>query len=112
MEDDFNPMDVAGFSAAAAERQRRLPASEEPVGNVAASQLRSFIEWIERLEEEKKEVADFIKDVFGEAKATGFDPKALRKILAIRKKGVEKWQEEDMILDTYLSALGMLETGQ
>ena len=55
-------------------------------GNVAADQLRLFIERIERLEEEKKQIADDIKDVYAEAKGTGFDTKAIRKIVSLRKK--------------------------
>lgn len=75
---------------------------------VARDQLRSFIERIERLEEEKKTIADDIKDVYGEAKGTGFDTKALRKIVALRKKDEQERMEEEAILDTYMIALGML----
>ncbi|TCT42831.1 DUF2312 domain-containing protein [Martelella mediterranea] len=75
---------------------------------VARDQLRSFIERVERLEEEKKTIADDIKDVYGEAKATGFDTKALRKIVALRKKDEQERMEEEAILDTYMIALGML----
>lgn len=74
-----------------------------------ANQLRAFIERIERLEEEKKTVADDIKDVYGEAKGMGFDTKAMRKIIQIRKKDADERAEEEAILDTYLAALGMLE---
>ncbi len=77
---------------------------------VARDQLRAFIERIERLEEEKKTIADDIKDVYGEAKGTGFDTKILKKVVALRKKDAAERAEEDMILDTYLAALGMLET--
>jgi len=75
---------------------------------VAAGQLRAVIERIERLEEEKKEVAEQIKEVYAEAKANGFDVKILRKVIALRKKPSEERQEEEAILDLYLSALGML----
>ena len=75
--------------------------------NVAADQLRLLIERIERLEEEKKGVSDDIKDVYSEAKATGFDSKILKKVVAIRKKGMEEQNEEEALLDTYLVALGM-----
>lgn len=110
MEDEFNPMDIAGHdpSLAAAERRRRAPAKEAPVENVAAKQLRSFVERIERLNEEKKEIADFIKDVFGEAKACGFDTKILKKVIALRRLDEAERAEQDAILDTYLAALGML----
>jgi uncharacterized protein (UPF0335 family) len=76
-------------------------------GTVAADELRLLIERIERLEEEKKAIADDIKDVFGEAKARGYDTKAMRKIVQIRRKKKEEFQEEEAILDTYLAALGM-----
>lgn len=75
---------------------------------IARDQLKSFIERIERMEEEKKTIADDIKDVYGEAKATGFDTKALRKIIALRKQDEQERMEEEAILDTYLIALGML----
>lgn len=74
---------------------------------VAAGQLRAFIERIERLEEEKKTIADDIKEVFAEAKGTGFDTKAIRTIIRLRKKDQAERQEEDAILDLYMAALGM-----
>ena len=76
-------------------------------GAVARDQLRSFVERIERLEEEKKTIADDIKDVYGEAKARGFDAKVLRKVVAIRKQDENDRLEQEAILDTYLHALGM-----
>jgi len=76
-------------------------------GNVAADELRLLVERAERLEEEKKGLADDIKDVMTEAKSRGYDPKAIRKILSIRKKRKEEWQEESAILQAYLVALGM-----
>lgn len=75
--------------------------------NVSAEQLRLFIERIERLEEEKKGIADDIKDVYAEAKMTGFDAKAMRKIIALRKMTADDRREMDAILQTYLDALGM-----
>ncbi|SEJ79608.1 Uncharacterized conserved protein, UPF0335 family [Sphingomonas sp. OV641] len=77
-------------------------------GQVAAEELRLLIERAERLEEEKKGIADDIKDVMAEAKSRGYDPKAIRKIMSIRKKKREEYQEEEMILETYMQALGML----
>ncbi len=74
---------------------------------VAAGQLKAIVERIERLEEEKKEVADQIKEVYAEAKGNGFDAKVLRKIVSLRKKPAEEREEEEAILDLYLSALGM-----
>ena len=73
----------------------------------AQSQLRSLIERIERLEEEKKAIAADIKEVYGEAKANGFDTKIMRKVVSLRKKDAAERQEEEAILDLYLSALGM-----
>lgn len=77
---------------------------------VARDQLRAFIERIERLEEEKKTIADDIKDVYGEAKAMGYDTKIMKKVIALRKKDDQERMEEDLILDTYLQALGMIES--
>lgn len=75
---------------------------------VAAGQLRAFIERIERLEEEKQTIADDIKDVFAEMKGTGFDTKAVRTIIRLRKKDQAQRQEEEAILDLYKAALGMV----
>ena len=74
---------------------------------VAASQLRAFIERIERLEEEKQSLADDIKDVYAEMKGTGFDTKAVRTIVRLRKKDQAERQEEEAMLDLYKAALGM-----
>lgn len=75
---------------------------------VDASQLRSFIERVEKLEEEKRAIADDIKDVYAEAKGVGFDAKQIRKIVAMRRIDADKRAEEQAILDLYMSALGML----
>lgn len=77
-------------------------------GQVAAEELRLLIERAERLEEEKKGISDDIKDVMAEAKGRGYDPKAIRKILSIRKKKKEEYQEEEAILEVYMQALGMI----
>jgi uncharacterized protein (UPF0335 family) len=74
---------------------------------VAAGQLRAFIERIEKLEEEKQTIADDIKDVYAELKGTGFDTKAVRAIVRLRKKDQAERQEEESILDLYKAALGM-----
>lgn len=74
---------------------------------VAAGQLRALIERIERLEEEKQTIADDIKDVYAEAKGTGFDTKALRTIIRLRKQEEEERQEAEAILELYMGALGM-----
>jgi uncharacterized protein (UPF0335 family) len=75
--------------------------------SVAADQLKTLIERIEKLEEEKKELSDDIKDVYGEAKATGFDVKVLRKIISIRKQDRDERMEQEAIMELYLQALGM-----
>lgn len=77
------------------------------VGGVAGKRLLSFFERIERLEEEKAALAEDIKEVFAEAKGVGFDVKTMRRILKLRKMGVEKRREEDELLQLYLGAIGM-----
>lgn len=74
---------------------------------VAAGQLRAFIERVERLEEEKKTIADDIKEVYAEAKGTGFNTKTMRKIVQLRKKDRAEAQEEQALLELYAEALGM-----
>lgn len=73
----------------------------------AQEQLRQLIEQIERLEEEKKATGSDIKDKYAEAKAVGFDPKILRKIISLRKRSQADRQEEEALLATYMHALGM-----
>ena len=80
---------------------------ENSVENVAAAELRQFIERIERLEEEKAAIGSDIKDVMGEAKGRGYDTKAIRTIIRLRKKDQAERQEEESILDLYKAALGM-----
>lgn len=77
-------------------------------GQIAADELRLLIERAERLEEEKRGIQDDIKDVFAEAKGRGYDPKTMKKIMAIRKKKREEYQEEEAILEVYLQAMGMI----
>ncbi len=74
----------------------------------AQNQLRQFVEQIERLEEEKKAIAGDIRDKYAEAKTLGFDIKALRQIVRLRKKSQTERQEEESILEVYMHALGML----
>ena len=76
-------------------------------GNIAADRLRSLIERIERLEEEKKGMADDIKDVYSEAKATGYDVKTMRQIVRLRKLESHVRQEAEALLETYKAALGL-----
>ena len=76
-------------------------------GGVAADQLRSFVERIERLEEEKKAISDDIKDVYAEAKGNGYDVKVMRQVVRMRKQDSNERQEMEALLDLYLHALGM-----
>lgn len=84
--------------------------SEPQAGHnsVAADQLKAIVERIERLEEEKKTIADDIRDVYAESKGNGLDVKALRAIIRLRKQSPADRAEQDAILDTYKQALGML----
>ncbi len=89
-------------SSAAAEQ-------EQPSTRFAKDQLKAIIERIEKLEEEKKATSDDIRDVYAEAKGNGFDAKALRTIVRMRKMDVDERREQQDVLDTYLNALGMLQ---
>ena len=77
------------------------------VGGVAGDRLRSFVERIERLEEEKAGIASDIRDIYAEAKANGYDVKTLRKVVQLRKKDSDQREEEEAMLTLYLHALGM-----
>lgn len=81
------------------------PSSE--VGGVAVDQLRSFVTRIERLNEDRKALADDISEVFAEAKGVGFDVKAMRKIIAMRSKDPDALSEEDATIELYRAALGV-----
>ena len=83
-------------------------AQEQPATRFAKDQLKAVVERVERLEEEKKAIADDIKDVYAEAKAHGFDVKALRTIVRLRKQDTDERKEQEAILETYMHALGML----
>ena len=82
--------------------------AEEPATKVAKDQLKAIIERIERLEEEKKTISDDIRDVYAEAKGNGYDVKALRTIVRMRKQDANERAEQETILETYMQALGML----
>lgn len=79
--------------------------------SVAKDQLRAFIERIENREEEKAAVAEDIKEIYAEAAGNGFDTKILRKIVAIRKQDAHERMEQEALLELYMSALGMVESG-
>jgi len=72
------------------------------------NQLQSIVDRVEKLEEDKRAISEDIKDVYAEAKGNGFDVKVLRKIIAMRKRDRDEVQEEQALIDTYMSALGML----
>jgi len=78
-------------------------------GEFSGQRIKSFIERVERLEEEKKAIAEDIKEVYGEAKALGFESKILRKIVSLRKTNLEKRREENELLELYMAAIGMEE---
>jgi uncharacterized protein (UPF0335 family) len=80
---------------------------EASASTFAKDQLKAFVERVERLEEEKKALADDIRDVFAEAKGNGFDVKALRTIIRYRKMDVNERKEHEAVLETYMVALGM-----
>lgn len=82
---------------------------EKAIFTGSGAELRQFIERIERLEEEKGNIADDIKDVYGEAKGRGYDMKAMKAIVRLRKKDANQRIEEETIFDTYRAALGMLD---
>jgi uncharacterized protein (UPF0335 family) len=85
-----------------------LKEDEAPATKFAKDQLKSIIERIERLEEEKKAISDDIRDVYAESKGNGFDVKALRTIVRMRKQDPNERQEQETILETYMQALGMI----
>jgi uncharacterized protein (UPF0335 family) len=78
------------------------------VGGIAGDRLKSFIERIERLEEEKKALANDIKEVYAEAKGTGFDTKIMRQLIRIRRMDKDDLDEQETLIDIYKRALGML----
>jgi uncharacterized protein (UPF0335 family) len=83
-------------------------AAETAATHFAKDQLKAVVERVEKLEEEKKAIADDIRDVYAEAKAHGFDIRALRTIVRLRKQDVDERKEQEAILETYMHALGML----
>ncbi|MBI1779396.1 MAG: DUF2312 domain-containing protein [Proteobacteria bacterium] len=88
--------------------ETRQKETAKDVGGIAADRLRSFVDRIERLEEERKVLGADIKEVYSEAKGHGFDTKILRKVIQLRKKDQDERQEEETLLDLYKQALGMI----
>jgi uncharacterized protein (UPF0335 family) len=95
---------MATVTAAAAAAAK----DEQAAHRFAKDQLKAFVERVERLEEEKKAIADDVRDVYAEAKANGYDVKALRTVIRLRKQDVNERKEQEAILETYMHALGML----
>ena len=100
-------MSDSDLQAAKASRDRQKDDPESEVGGIAADRLRSVIERIERLEEERKALAGDIKDIYAEAKSAGFDVKVLRQIIRLRKQEPAEVEEQETLLDVYRRALGM-----
>src|ERR1700758_123008 len=98
--------DVAEKPADSRTRQAKSDDTPE-TGGIAADRLRSIIERIERLEEERKALASDIKDIYAEAKSAGFDVKVLRQLISLRRKEPAEVEEQDTLLDLYKRALGM-----
>lgn len=92
---------------AEASRARQQASEDAEVGGIAVDRLRSVIERIERLEEERKALAGDIKDIYAEAKSAGFDVKVIRQIISLRKKEPAEVEEQETLLDLYRRALGM-----
>lgn len=92
---------------ARASRARQEADPDPEVGGIAVDRLRSIIERIERLEEERKALANDIKDIFAEAKSAGFDVKVVRTLISLRKKEPAEVEEQETLLDLYKRALGM-----
>ncbi|HEX2655667.1 MAG TPA: DUF2312 domain-containing protein [Xanthobacteraceae bacterium] len=84
------------------------PATTAAPAKVAKDHLKAFVERIERLEEEKKTISDDIRDVYAEAKGNGFDVKALRQVVRLRKQDADERKEHEAVLEVYLHALGMV----
>ncbi|MDB5375237.1 MAG: uncharacterized protein JWP04_3879 [Belnapia sp.] len=104
---DDAPFDAAPFDEARASRARQEADPDPEVGGIAVDRLRSIIERIERLEEERKALANDIKDIYGEAKSAGFDVKVVRTLISLRKKEPAEVEEQETLLDLYKRALGM-----
>lgn len=99
------PFDAVNEATASRARQAADP--NPTVGGIAADRLKSIVERIERLEEERKALASDIKDIYSEAKAAGFEPAIVRQLIRLRKKEPSEIEEQEALLDIYRRALGM-----
>ncbi|MXY41997.1 MAG: DUF2312 domain-containing protein [Rhodospirillaceae bacterium] len=105
----MNPADNAALNAGSGETATpETPASPGLVGGVAGDILRAYVERIERLEEEKKALAADIREVYAEAKGNGYDPKIMRKLVALRRMDTADRREQEELLDVYRRAIGMI----
>lgn len=102
---EFDPMAI--YTPATVPASDGATKTTDNVENVAAAELRQFVERVERLTEEKQAIQGDISDVYGEAKSRGYDTKAIREIVRIRKQDAKERAEQLSILSTYLVALGM-----
>ena len=98
---------ISDFSEAQSSRDRQTADPDPTVGGIAADRLRSIIERIERLEEERKALGSDIRDLYAESKSAGFDPAVIKQLIRIRKREPADVQEEESLLDIYKHALGM-----
>lgn len=98
---------MTGIGHNSASEDDTFSVSDEQLQKATDDRLRLLIERIERLEEEKKSIANDIKDVYAEAKAVGYDPKIMRQIVRLRKMDADARSEQETVLDTYKAALGM-----
>ena len=101
-------MDGTDIDEAKKSRSRQEADPDPKTGGIATDRLRSIVDRIERLEEERKALGNDIKDIYGEAKASGFDVKALRALISLRKKEPAEIEEQDSLLQLYRRALGMV----
>jgi uncharacterized protein (UPF0335 family) len=100
-------VDFEDENAAKASRDRQAADPDSEVGGIAADRLRSIIERIERIEEERKALGDDVKDIYAEAKSAGFDAKVIKQIIAERRKEPSEVEEQETLKDLYKRALGM-----
>src|SRR5438477_529584 len=101
------PESFAGIGSEEEDSMSTAAAAEGPAVRFAKDHLKAFVERVEKLEEEKKAIGDDIRDVYAEAKANGFDIKALRTIVRLRKQDADERREQASVLETYMHALGM-----
>jgi len=98
---------MTGWKIMAQSSAAQIDDETQDIGGVAGKRLKSFLDRVERLEEEKKALADDIKDIYAEAKGIGFDPKTMRKLVRLRKMETEKRREEEELLELYKAAIGL-----